>query len=431
MQVSVEDVSALTKRMRIILPQDYVAKALEAAYDKLKGEVNLKGFRKGKVPQQILEKNYGAKVEYDVADKMIQQTYFDALEKVNLDAVAHPEIRDYKYEEDGSFVYQAEVNVRPQFELGEYKGLEVEQPESVVTDAEVDQEVESLRRQMAPLKGVEDRGIAEGDIAIIDFAGFHDGEAMKQVKGENYSVDVGSGRNGKEFEEKLIGLKKGEETVQMVDFPAGFSNPVLAGKSVEFRITVKDVKERVLPALDDDFAKEVGAEFKSLDDLRQQIRERRLKKKEESQRGDLTDRLMAKLLANHPFEVPPRLVGFEIEALIKELEDNLDRQGMTLESAGLTKEKLIEQYKEAAEKRVRGDFLLKKIAEKEGIKLENEDIEKGFQRIADQYNMPMDEVKKFFQSRNELLPFMSELLSEKILSFLIEHASVKRVAATA
>lgn len=429
MQVNVEDVSALTKRMNIILPQDYVAKAIETAYDKLKSEVNLKGFRKGKIPRQVLEKNYGAKVEYDVADKMIQDTYFDALEKVNLDAVAHPEIRDYKYETDGSFAYRAEVDVRPQFELGTYKGLEVEQPAIVVTEPEIEQELETLRRQMAPLKGVEERGIVEGDIAIIDFQGFDAGEAMKQVKGENYSVDVGSGRNGKEFEEKLIGLKKGEEAVQEVEFPAAFSNPVLAGKSVEFRITVKDVKERVLPALDDEFAKEVGEEFKTLDDLKQQIRERRTKKKEEAQRGDLTDRLMAKLLENHPFEVPPRLVAFEIEALIKELEGNLDRQGMTLESAGLTKEKLIAQYKEAAEKRVRGDFLLKKIAEKEEIKLENEDIEKGFQRIADQYTMPMEEVKKFFQSRNELLPFMSELLSEKILSFLIANATVKNVAA--
>jgi trigger factor len=251
---------------------------------------------------------------------------------------------------------------------------------------------------------------------------------MKQVKGENYSVDVGSGRNGKEFEEKLIGLNKGQEATQEVEFPAGFSNPVLAGKKVEFRITVKDVKERVLPALDDDFAKEVGEEFKSLAELREKIRERRTRQKEDARRGDLTDRLMAKLLENHPFEVPPRLVAFEIEALIKELENNLDRQGMTLESAGMTKEKLVAQYKEAAEKRVRGDFLLKKIAEKEEIKLENEDIEKGFQRIADQYNMPMGEVKKFFQSRNELLPFMSELLSEKILSFLIDHASVTTAA---
>ena len=428
MQVSVEDVSALTKRMNIVLSQDYVAKAIEAAYDKLKGEVNLKGFRKGKVPRQVLEKNYGAKVEYDVADKMIQETYFDALEQVNLDAVAHPEIRDYKYESDGSFAYQAEVDVRPQFELGEYKGLAIEMSSIGVTDEEIDKELEMLRSQMAPLKGVEGRGIAEGDIAIIDFAGFHDGEAMKQVKGENYSVDVGSGRNGKEFEEKLIGLNKGQEATQEVEFPAGFSNPVLAGKKVEFRISVKDVKERVLPALDDDFAKEVGEEFKSLAELREKIRERRTRQKEDARRGDLTDRLMAKLLENHPFEVPPRLVAFEIEALIKELENNLDRQGMTLESAGLTKEKLVAQYKEAAEKRVRGDFLLKKIAEKEEIKLENEDIEKGFQRIADQYNMPMGEVKKFFQSRNELLPFMSELLSEKILSFLIEHASVTTAA---
>ena len=431
MQVSVEDVSALTKRMNIVLSQDYVAKALETAYEKLKGEVNLKGFRKGKIPRQVLEKNYGPKVEYDVADKMIQDTYFDALEKLNLDAVVHPEIRDYKYEADGSFAYQAEVDVRPQFELGEYKGLEVEQAELVVTDAEIEQELEALRKQMAPLQSAEGRGIAEGDIAVIDFQAFHDGEAMKQVRGENYSVDVGSGRNGKEFEEKLIGLEKGQEATQQVDFPAEFSNPMLAGKKVEFRITVQDVKERVLPALDDEFAKEVGEELQTLDALKQRIREQRLQRKQAGRRGDLTDRLMAKLLENHPFEVPPRLVAHEIDALIKELESNLDRQGMTLESAGLSREKLIEQYKEAAEKRVRGDFLLKKIAEKEGIKLENEDIDKGFQRIADQYNMPVAEVKNFFQSRNELLPFLSELLSEKILDFLVENAALKTVAAAA
>lgn len=428
MQVSVEDVSTLTKRMSIILPQDYVAKALEAAYDKLKSEVNLKGFRKGKVPRQVLQKNYGAKVEYDVADKMIQDTYFDALEKVNLDAVAHPEIRDYKYETDGSFAYQAEVDVRPQFELGEYKGLEIEQPEISVTDAEIDQEIEALRTQTAPLKGVDGRGIAPGDIAIIDFQGFHNGEAMKQVRGENYSVDVGSGRNGKEFEAKLLGMAKGENASQEVEFPAGFSNPLLAGKKVEFRLTVKDVQERVLPELDDDFAKEVGEEFSSLAELKKHIRAEKEKRKADAQRGDLNDRLMSKLLENHPFEVPPRLVAYEIDALVKELEGNLDRQGMTLESAGLNREKLAEQYQEAAAKRVRGDFLLKKIAEKEGVKLENEDIEKGFQRIADQYNMPMEEVKKYFQSRNELLPFMSELLSEKILAFLMENATIKTVA---
>ena len=431
MQVSVEDVSGLTKRMNIVLPQDYVARALETAYDKLKNEVNLKGFRKGKIPRQVLEKNYGSKVEYDVADKMIQDTYFDALEKVNIDAVVHPEIRDYKYETDGSFAYQAEVDVRPLFELADYKGLEVEQPEPVVSDAEIDEELATLRRQMAPLKGVEGRGIVEGDIAIIDFEGFHNGEPMKQVRGDNYSVDVGSGRNGKEFEARLVGLAKDQEATQEVDFPAGFSNPLLAGKKVEFRITVKDVKERLLPALDDEFAKEVGEEFKTLDDLKQQIRDKKMKIKTDGQRGDLTDRLMAKLLENHPFEVPPRLVAYEIDVLIKELESNLDRQGMTLETAGLSREKLIEQYKEAAEKRVRGDFVLKKIAEKEEIKLENEDIEKGFKRIADQYNMPVADVKKFFQSRNELLPFMSELLSEKILSFLIEHATIKSVAASA
>ena len=431
MQINVEDVSSLTKKMIITLPEAQVSQELESAYKKLNSEVSLKGFRKGKVPRQVLEKNYRPKVEYEVAEKLIQGTYFDALGKSKIDAVVHPDIREQNFAENGTFVYTAEVDVRPQFELAEYKGLEIEQPALEVTDEEISQELEVLRKQMAPLQSVEDRAIEKGHLAVVDFQGYHNGNPIKQVVGENYSVDVGSSQYGNEFEERLLGLKKGEETSQEIDFPANFANPILAGKKVEFKISVKDVKERVLPALDDEFAKEVGEEFADLEALKAHIREKKLQAKKDAQRGDLTDKLMRVLIENHDFEIPPRLVAYEIEAMIKELESNLERQGMTLEAAGFNRDALVEQYKLAAQARVKGDFLLKKVAEKEGLKLENEDIDKGFTRISEQYNMPVSEVKKYFSSRDDLLPFMVELLNEKILSFLLDAARMKIVPAVA
>jgi len=428
MQISVEDVNSLTRKMSITLPVDQVGRELENAYRKLASEASLKGFRKGRIPRKILEKNYGPKVQYDVAEKLIQETYFDALEKSNLDAVVHPDIREQKFAEDGTFTYVAEVDIRPSFELGQYKGVEIEQAETVVSDEEIVTELEAMRRRMAPLRSVEDRGIAKGDLAIVDFQGYHNGTAIKQVTGENYSIDVGSGQYGREFEDKLLGLKKGEQATQETDFPENFANPILAGKKVEFRINVKDVKERVLPELDDDFAREVAKEFETLEALKAHIRDRKLEAKKAGQRGDLTDSLMRKLIDSHDFEIPPRLVAYEIEAMIKELENNLEKQGTTLEAAGLNRDKLVEQYKPAAEARVKGDFILKKIAAQEELKLENEDIDKGFQRISEQYNMPVSDVKKYFSSRDDLLPFMAELLNEKILDFLLAAASVKVVS---
>lgn len=432
MQVTVENVSGLTRKMKIVIPGQDVVTKIDAAFAKLGRDVAIKGFRKGKTPRQVLEKNFGDKVRAEVADKLIQDTYFDALEQMKLDAVAHPDVKAFNFEDDGSFVYEVEVDVRPEIVLGQYKGLEVEQAEIVVDEALVDQELKAMRQQMAPLKSVDDRAIRDGDLIVIDFQGFHDGAPMQQVRGEDYSVDIGSGRNGKEFEELFVGLLKGEDAERTVTFPASFANPVLAGKTVEFKIAVKDVKERVLPALDDEFAKDAGAEFTSLADLRQHIRARLGKQQEEIAKGDLTDKIMLKLMETHDFEVPNRLVAYEINALIKETEDNLERRspGMTLEAAGITHEQLTEQYKESAIRRVKGDFLLKKIAAAENITLTDEDMNNGFQRVGDTYGMTVADVKQYFKNREDLLPFMNELLSEKIVAFLRDAAVVTKVPAT-
>lgn len=422
MDVNVEEINALTRKITITLPADTVQPRLNEAYDKLKKETKMKGFRRGKVPRSVIVKYYKAQVEAETGEKLVQDTYFDAIEKQGIDPIVHPDIKDVKYNEDGSFTYIAEVDVRPEFELTGYTGLEVEKEDLLVTDEEIALELAEMQKNMAALRSVTDRPIQKGDVVIVDFQGFHEGEPMLQVKNENYSVEVGSGNMGVEFEEKLIGMNKDEKGLQEVDFPENHPNPIIKGKKVEFRITVKDIKERVLADLDDEFAKDAGEEFKTLDDLKASIKERLTKKREERAEGAITDKIMQKLLDAHDFEVPKRLVAFEIEQMIKQTEKQFEQGGMSLEAAGLTREKLAEQNAEMAGKRVRGDFILKKIAEVEKIKVEEEDMERGLKRIGDMYNMPVAKVKEFFQNRDDLLPLMNELLNEKILAFLREKA---------
>lgn len=431
MEVAVEDLSTLRKSLKIALPKDVVFPKLEASYHKLQSQVSVKGFRKGKVPMKVLEKSYGDRVKNEVGDALIQETYFDALAKVKLDAVVHPDIKSFNFGDDGSFSYEAEVEIKPEFELATYKGIEVEQPELIVSEGEVNKSLESTRREMAPLRAVTGRGVQNDDLIIIDFQGYENGEALKHVSGLEYPVDLGSGRNGKEFEEMLIGLNKGEETRRQVEFPPDFANTILAGKKIEFKVTVKDIKERLLPAIDDDFAKDVSQDFTTLSDLTSSITEKIRKEKEKAMEGDITDKVMLKLVDAHDFELPARLVAYEIDALAKDFEANLERQSLNLEAIGLSREKLAETYRQAAERRVKGDFILKKIAEVEDIKLSNDDIMAGYNRIALQYGMKVDEVKEYFKGRNNLLPFMNELLNEKILGFLRDAATIKFVAAEA
>ncbi len=429
MDVVVENVGELTRKLSITLPQKEVSKELDKAYKKLNKEVNLKGFRRGKVPVSVLKKNFQDRVEAEVGEQLVQATYFDAVEKEKLDPVVHPDIKEHIFNEDGTFVYIAEVDIKPVFELKDYKGLEIEKPATEVTDEEISARVETLRREHAALKTADDDyTIQTDDVAIVDFQGFHNDKAMKEVHNEDYSVDIGSGSLGQEFEEKLVGLKKGDKTLYEVDFPADYPNPVLAGKKVEFKVDVKSVKQRLKPEIDDEFAKDINEDYQNVDDLKAGVCQQLQQEKETALEGDLDDRIMHKLIENNPLEVPERLVIYEIEEMVKQTEANLERSGLNLESAGINREELAGNNRETAEKRVRGDFLLKKIAEVEDIKIEDEDIERGYQRIAGQYNMSVAEVKQFFQRREEVLPFINELLNEKILKFLRQEANLIETA---
>lgn len=432
MEIAVENLSELTRKLTITLPKETVGPALDKAYAKINKEVKLKGFRRGKIPQSVLEKNFRDQIQAEVGEKLVQETYFEAVEKEGLEPVVHPEIAEHRFPEDGTFVYVAMVDIKPQIDLKEYKGLEVEKPVLTVGEEEVDKELTLLQRHQAALKTAEEgHVIAMDDVAVVDFQGFHNGKAMKEVRNENYSVDIGMNRLGKDFEEKLIGMKKGDKALYEVDFPADYPNPLLAGKKVEFKVDVKDVKVRVKPELDDEFAKDIKPELTSLQALRDDIRARLQKAKDDALQGDLDDRIMHKLIELNPFEVPQRLVNYEIQEMLKQTEENLKRSGLSFESAGINLEELVEKNRDVAAKRVKGDFLLKKIAEVEEIKIADEDIQRGYQRIADQYRMTLDEVKKYFQRREEILPFMNELHNEKVLNFLREQARFTSVAPAA
>ena len=423
MQITINEVGGLTKKLKIVLPKEEVSKELDAGFQKVKNEAKIKGFRRGKVPRHILETTYGQQVRAEVAEKLVQETYFDAVEKEKLDVVAHPEIKSPVFEEDGSFSYEAEVDTRPQFELNQYKGLEIEKEEIAVSDEEIDSEIERMRKENAPLRSVEDRTAQVNDIVIVDFDGFHNGEKLEQVHGENVNIDIGTGRHGEEFENKLVGMKKGEESSLEVDFDADSPNPVMAGKKVEFKINVKEIKERVLPDLDDEFAKDMGGEFVTFAALRTHVSEKIFAEKDQALAGDLLDKIMHKLVEANEFEVPSRLVQYEINDYIKKTEESLKRGGLTLESAGINRAEAEERYRETAEKRVRGDFILKKIAEVEDIKVVEEDMNNGFARIAKQYNMTVPEVQGYFKNRDDMLPFIGEILNEKILNFLVQEST--------
>ena len=429
MQVSVEETSNLGRSLSVVIDEKNVQKKLNKAYNKLNKEVSMKGFRKGKIPRKVLEQSYGEQVHNEVADQLIQDSYFDALEETKLEAVVHPDVREFKFEDEGTFSYIAEIDIKPDFELGEYKGLEIEMPSIVIDDADIDSKLEAMRRDNAMLGTVDDRPSATDDVVSIDFTAYKDGELMDNVNGTDYQVDIGSGRNGIEFEEQLIGLTVGEDAVKTIDFPMDFGNQLLAGNTIEFHIKVKNIKGRTFADLDDDFAQAISDEFKTLDDLKADIKKNFAAEREKARRGDLVDILMLKLLENHEFDIPERLVAHEVSEHIKQLEDSLEKQKMTLETAGLTREKLIEDYKGDAEKRVKGDFILKKIAEQEGIKVEDSDITAGFERIAAQYSMTVDDVKKYFARREDLLPFMHEILNEKIVEFLSNASEIKYVDA--
>lgn len=414
--------------LTIEVPAEEVNKALDQAFKKVVNQITVPGFRKGKVPRQIFEKRFGVEALYqDALEIIIPEAYSKAVDETGIFPVDYPEIGDFEsFEKGKDFTFTATVTVKPEPKLGEYKGLEVKKLSTEVTDEEVEEQIQNLLNRKAEYDIKEDEPIVEGDIAVIDFEGFLGDEAFEGGEGEDYPLEIGSGQFIPGFEEQLVGLKAGESKDIQVTFPEEYHAEELAGKDTTFKVTVKEVKTKVLPELNDEFAKEADPEVESVEELRNKIKEQLAEQKKNEAESTLHDELVEKAAENAEMEIPEAMIHNEIHRMIDEFAQRLQMQGISLDLyyqfSGQTEEDLHEQFREDAETRVRISLTLEAIAKAENIEVTQEDIDKELEKMADQFKMDKEKIITALGGTTELLE--NDIRNQKTVEFLVENAKI-------
>ncbi|MFC0557836.1 trigger factor [Halalkalibacter alkalisediminis] len=401
--------------------------ALDQAFKKVSKKVNVPGFRKGKVPRSLFEKQFGVESLYqDALDILLPEAYGAAVQEAGIEPVDRPEIDIETMEKGSTLVFKAKVVVKPEVELGEYKGLEVEAQDTTVTDEDVEAELKQLQERQAELVVVEDGAIENGDTAVFDFEGFVDGEAFEGGQADNYSLEIGSGQFIPGFEEQLVGLKAGEEKDVEVTFPEEYHAENLAGKPATFKVKIHDIKRKELPALDDEFAKDANEEVETLEELKTQLKEKLTKDKEHQAEHAVRDTLVEKAAENAKIDIPEAMVNTEVDRMLQEFEQRLQAQGMNLELyfqfSGQDEAAMREQFKVDGEKRVRVNLTLEAIAIAENLEATDEDVDKEIEKMAEMYQRPVDEIKNIFAAQGGLEGIKGDLKVQKAVEFLVENS---------
>src|SRR4030043_270643 len=369
MKASVEEISPIKKKVSIEIPEDKITKEVESFYKDLGKKAKIKGFRPGKVPRNILERYFKDYVKAEVVQKLIQDTYPQALSETDLQPVSPPVIDPGEFEEGKAFQYSAVIEVKPDIQLEEYTGLKIEGKKEEVKDEEVEERLKGLQNLHANLKTIsEARSIQAGDYVIVDYEASMNGKPLEGGKAIDFTVEVGKGQFIPTLEEKLIGLKPEEEREIEVSFPEDYGYQKWAGKTLSFQVKIKEIKEKILPPLDDEFAKDLG-NYSSFEELKAKLKGEIEKEKELALERQLKDRVLDQLLEANPFEVPESLVEGQAKALVSDTRVRLAAQGVVLKNLGVSEDKLQEDYKTMAQKQVRTFLILEKIAGQEGIEI--------------------------------------------------------------
>ncbi|MDO5040393.1 trigger factor [Clostridium sp.] len=389
MEAKMEKIEANVVKFEVKVEAEKFTAALNKAYNKNKNRFSVPGFRKGKVPMAMVKKHYGIEVLFeDAINTVINETYPKLIEENNLRPVDFPKVDVLEVGEGKDLVYTAEVTLYPEIELGEYKGLNVEKKEVVVEDSEIEAQLKNMQQQNARIETKEDGAIEKGDIAVIDFKGFIDGVAFEGGEGHDYSLEIGSGSFIDNFEDQLIGLSVEEEKEVKVTFPENYGREELNGKEATFEVKVKEIKVKELPKLDDEFAKEVS-EFNTLDELKADIKGKIEETKKASLEREYEDALITAVIENSKMEVPEVMVEKEIDNMVRDLENRLKYQGLSLEQymqfTGSTEEKMRAYMKENADKKVKADLVLEAIAKAEKIEATEEEVKEKATEIAKMY----------------------------------------------
>lgn len=426
MKTSWEKIEKNKGVLQVEVEVEKVTEALDQAFKKVVKQVNVPGFRKGKVPRKIFESRFGIEVLYnDALDILLPEAYAEAIAEAGIQPVDRPEIDVEQFEKEKTFIFKATVIVKPEVELGEYKGLEIPKKDFEVTEEMVDVELKQLQNRHAELVVLEDGEVEKGDTTVIDFEGFKDGVAFEGGKGEKYSLEIGSGSFIPGFEDQLIGMKKGEEKDITVTFPETYHSEDLAGQEVIFKIKLHDIKRKKLPELNDDFAKDV--DFETIDELKADTRAKLEEKAKHDAEHYLKDAAIHKAVENAIVEIPQAMIDQEIDQMKQEFEQQLSYQGLNLDLyyqfSGTNEEQLKEQFKNDAELRVKTNLTIEAIAKAEGIEVTDEDVEKEVQQLAEMYKRDVEEIRTIFTSRpNGLDGLKEDVRIRKTISFLAEQS---------
>ncbi len=426
MSLQVEKLEHNMAKLTIEVSAEDVEKALQAAYLKERSKISLPGFRKGKVPRQMIEKMYGPEVFYDeAANHMISEAYGKAYDECELDIVSQPKVAITQLEKGKPFIFTAEVAVKPEVTLGEYKGLKVDKVSTRVTQKEVDEEIDKERERNARTIEVTDRAVQDKDQVILDFEGFVDGVAFEGGKGENYPLTIGSGAFIPGFEEQLIGAEIGKETEVNVTFPEEYQAKELAGKEAVFKCTVHEIKAKEIPELDDEFVSDVSEKSETVDAYKAEVKAKIKERKERQGRQKKEDQAVEQAVANAEIDIPEPMIDLQTKQMADDFARRIMQQGMSLEQyfqfTGLSEEKMMEEFRPQAEKRIRTRLVLEAVAAAENIEVSDERLDEELKKMADSYQMEVEKLKEFMGD-NEKQQMKEDIAVQEAVTLIADAA---------
>jgi trigger factor len=429
MQVTVEDVSSVKKILHIEIPEKDVVQELDNAYKTLKKTAKIKGFRPGKAPRSVLERMFKKDVHNDVTSRLLQDSFVAAIRETDLAIVGQPKLDPPGLEEKGPYKYEATVEVKPEIGTIDFKGLTLKKNLYQVSDEEITTQLELLRKNLAKQEPIaEDRPVKENDFVLIDYQGFKDGEPFIETqKTKNFTMKVGDGHILKAFDDQLIGMKPGQDREIQVKFPEDYFNDKLANLDITFKVTLNEIREENLPEIDDKFAKELG-NYDNLDALKAVITDNLKQGYDKRVEHELNEKVFEELIGKTDFELPESMVEYELEGIVEEAERSFAYYEKSMEDMGITRESLLEKYRDTAEKQVRRHLILSRIIEQENLTLADEDLENGFNEMAANVRQPVEQIRSYYQQNNDKLEvFKHTLLEKDAIKLIIESGSIEEV----
>ena len=429
MKVIVEDVNTVKKTLHIEVPEDTVTGEIDKAYKDLKKTAKVKGFRPGKAPRSVLERVYKNDVNADVASKLIQDSVFKAIEEAKLNIIAPPKIDPPELEDKKSYAYDASVEIRPEIQDLDFKGLSLKKTIYEVGENEIEMQLNMVRKNLATQQPVEEnRPVQNDDFVLIHYEGFKDGEPFNETqRTENYTLKVGTGTILDDFDTQLVGMNVGETKDITVTFPEDYFNEKLANLTITFNVELVQIREEILPEIDDELAKRLG-QYQTIDDVKKAIRDNLESGYKQRSEQEINEQIFQELIEKSDFEVPDTMIDMELEGIISETEQSLSYQNMSMEDIGMTREDLSERYRDTAEKQVRRHLLLDKIITQESLELTDEEFSAGVEEMAKSVNQPVESIKQFYeQNQDKKEYFKHTLLEKKAISLIIENGTVENV----